>query len=245
MLIAEDEEAARRRLRRFLEREPGVTLVGACSSSTEAADAVEALSPDLVLLDIRIPPGSGFDVLDRLGREARTAVVFVTADERYAVRAFEAGAVDFLLKPYSEARLRSALERVRAWLHRPDAPAAAPPAAPNGNGSARGHRRLVLKTGSELVFVDPDEVDWIEAEGVYVRFHVGKKSYLLRETLANVEQRLDPERFLRIHRSTILNVDRAVKIVPHFNGGALVHLADGARLKMSRGYRDRVRATLG
>lgn len=254
VLIVDDEEPARLRLRRLLEAEPDVAVVGECGSSPEAVAAVRELGPDLLFLDIRIPPDSGFAVLERLGPAVPAAVVFVTAYDEYAVRAFEAEALDYLLKPFSDARLRAAVARVRRRLREhavaqqrdrlltllQDPHAFGPDRAPAG-----GLERLVVKSGSQLLFLDPHEVDWVEAEGVYVRLHAGGKVHLLRESLTHVEQRLDPRRFLRIHRSTILNVDRVVKIVPHFNGGAIVHLRDGTRLKMSRGYRDRVSATLG
>ncbi len=204
-----------------------------------------------LFLDIRIPPDDGFAVLEALGDDVPPAVVFVTASDEYALRAFEANALDYLHKPFSAERFQASLARVRTRLREHEAGRHHDRLLSllSDHAEDRAHAgvgdRLVIKTGSQLVFLDPGDVDWIEAEGVYVRLQVGAKSYLLRESLHNVEQRLDPRRFLRIHRSTILNLDRAKKIVPHFNGGALVILRDGRQLKMSRGYRDRVSATLG
>lgn len=250
-LVVDDEAPAQLRLQRLLDREPDIDLVGACCCGTEAIATVRAERPDLLFLDIRIPPDDGFAVLDALGGEAPPAVVFVTASEEYAVRAFEANALDYLHKPFSAERFQAALDRVRTRLREHEAGRHRDRLLSLLDDHAEdrgrvGYRdRLVIKTGSQLVFLDPEDVDWIEAEGVYVRLQVGAKTYLLRESLRNVEHRLDPRRFLRIHRSTILNLDRVKKIVPHFNGGALVILRDGRQLKMSRSYRDRVTATLG
>lgn len=250
-LVVDDEVPARLRLQRLLEREPDIDLVGACCCGTEAIAAVRAERPLLLFLDVRIPPGDGFAVLDALGDDTPPAVVFVTASEEYALRAFEANALDYLHKPFSAERFQAALARVRTRLREREAGRHRDRLLTLLNDHAEdreraGYReRLVIKTGSQLVFLDASEVDWIEAEGVYVRLQVGPKSYLLRESLHNVEQRLDPRRFLRIHRSTILNLDRAKKVVPHFNGGALVVLHDGRQLKMSRSYRARLSATLG
>jgi two-component system LytT family response regulator len=249
-LVVDDEAPARLRLQRLLERAPDIDLVGTCCCGTEAIAVAQSERPDLLFLDVRIPPDDGFAVLDALGDEAPPAVVFVSASEEHALRAFEANALDYLHKPFSAARFEAALDRVRTRLREHEAgrhrdrllsvlSEHAEDRAP------RFRDRLVIKTGSQLVFLDPDDVDWIEAEGVYVRLQVGPKSYLLRESLRNVEQRLDPRRFLRIHRSTVINLDRVTKIVPHFNGGALVILRDGRQLKMSRSYRARVSATLG
>ena len=250
-LVVDDEAPAQLRLRRLIDREPDIDLVGACCCGTEAIATTRAERPDLLFLDIRIPPDDGFAVLDALGDDAPPAVVFVTASDEHAVRAFEANALDYLHKPFSAERFQTALERVRLRLreheagrHRDRLLSLLDDHA--GDRGRVGYRdRIVIKTGSQLVFLDPEDVDWIEAEGVYVRLQVGEKSYLLRDSLRNVEQRLDPRRFLRIHRSTVLNLDRVKKIVPHFNGGALVILRDGRQLKMSRSYRDRVTATLG
>jgi two-component system LytT family response regulator len=249
-LVVDDEAPARLRLQRLLDREPDIDLVGVCCCGLEATETAQSERPDLLFLDVRMPPDDGFAVLDALGDDAPPAVVFVTASDEYAVRAFEADAIDYLHKPFSAERFGAALGRVRTRLrehaagrHRDRLLSLLDDHA--DDRAPRDYERLVIKTGSQLVFLDPNDVDWVEAEGVYVRLQVGATSYLLRESLRNVEQRLDPRRFLRIHRSTILNLDRAKKIVPHFNGGAVVILRDGRQLKMSRSYRDRVSATLG
>lgn len=253
VLIVDDEEPARRRLQRFVEREPDTELVGACEEGDKAVEAARTLRPDLLLLDIQIPPEDGFAVLRALRDEAPPAVVFVTASDAHAMRAFEANALDYLHKPFSRERFGDALDRVRTRLreheagrHRDRLLSLLDDHAADRTHVGSGYpSRLVVKTGSQLVFLDPAEIDWVEAEGVYVRVWAGTTSYLLRESLKHVEERLDPQRFIRIHRSTVLNVERVRKIVPHFNGGALVILHDGSELKMSRTYRDRVQATLG
>lgn len=257
-LIVDDEEPARLRIRSLVEKEPDVQVVGESTSAEEALRDLGDLRPDLLFLDIQMRDASGFSVLERTDLAELPVVIFVTAYDQYALRAFEANALDYLLKPFSDERFRMALDRARARLREhhisestdkllsllnqmrnaEEAGYAAPQAAAHQS-------RLVLKSGSHLIFVDADDVDLIEAEGVYVKLHVGKKVHLLRESLSNVEQRLDPTKFIRIHRSTIVNSDRVREIVPHFNGGHVVILNDGRQLKMSRGYRDRVSATLG
>ena len=260
VLIVDDEDPARLRLRKLLKKEADVELLGECSDGGEAVAFIREHSPDLVFLDIQMKEMDGFGVLEELGHTPETLFVFVTAYNQYAVDAFETYALDYLLKPFSDKRLRQALERARERLRLNHISAYSdrlislletyqenekkletirPASEPAYSG------RLVLKTGNRLIFVDPDQVDWIEAEGVYVRLHTGEKAYLLRESLSNVEERLDPGQFMRIHRSTIVNVGRIREIVPHFNGGSIVMLRDGTRLKLSRTYRDRVHTTLG
>ncbi len=257
-LIVDDEEPARLRIKSLLEKEADVEVVGESTTVEEALRDLRELRPDLLFLDIQLRDASGFSILESTDLGHLPVVIFVTAYDQYALRAFEASALDYLLKPFSNDRFQMALDRARGRLREhqistntdrllsllnnvrqvEDADEVVPQAA--GYPS-----RLVLKSGSHLIFVNADEVDLIEAEGVYVRLHVGKKVHLLRESLSNVEQRLDPKKFIRIHRSTIVNSDRVREIVPHFNGGHRVILDDGRQLKMSRGYRDRVSATLG
>ncbi|NNF59431.1 MAG: response regulator transcription factor [Rhodothermaceae bacterium] len=258
-LIASPDPEARLRLRRLLAPEPDVVLDSECTTVSDTVTALRTLHPGLLFLDACLPPDDGFAVLDRLRANPPEAVVVMAPHDGFASRAFDVQATDYLHAPYTDERFRLALQRARTRireraLHRSRDRLLAllqePEQAANGttNGHSSGddyHGRLVVKTGSQLVFLDPREVDWIEAEGVYVRIHVGGTSHLLRESLRHVEERLDPTRFLRIHRSTVINVDRVKKIVPHFNGGAVVLLQDGTQLKMSRSYRDRVSAVLG
>lgn len=259
-LIVDDEELARLRIRRLLETQPDVDVSDECSCAKDAVEAIQAEQPELVYLDVQMPDGDGFSVLEHLELETLPVVIFITAYDQYAIRAFENQALDYLLKPFSNERFEQALERARRRIRERHISsysdrllallehyqAAASEATSPAPEESMGHGgRLVLKTGGRLIFVDPEQVDWIEAEGVYVRIHTREKSYLLRESLSNVEARLSDEQFIRIHRSTIVNVHRIKEVVPHYNGGAIVTLTTGKQLKLSRSYRDQVNATLG
>lgn len=261
VLIVDDEELARLRLRKLIEKESDLQLVGECTNGEDAIQRIQVDKPHLVFLDVQMPRLDGFDVIARLEDQVSLPIViFVTAYDEYAVRAFDASALDYLLKPFADKRFKVALQKARQRLrdhqigeyadrllrllqdykHAHEQLAEREPEeAPTYSG------RLVLKTDGRLIFLDAETVDWIEAEGVYVRLHIGSKTHLLRESLSNVESRLDPRVFMRIHRSTIVNIHRIKEIIPHFNGGAIVALQDGTQLKLSRSYRDRVSATLG
>jgi two-component system, LytTR family, response regulator len=261
-LVVDDEPLARRRLARLLDAEPGVEVVGVCASGREAVDAIRRDRPDLVFLDVQMPELDGFGVLAEVGAERLPAIVFVTAYDRYALQAFEVHALDYLLKPYTPARLSAAVERATRQLHAPAddamrlaellehldrerrelarkldgaAPAPAPAApAPSHTG------RLLVKEGERMFFVPVERVDWLEAEGNYVRLHCGTDAHLVRGTLGGMEEQLDARRFTRIHRSTIVNVDRVKEVRPWFAGDYLVKLQDGTELRLSRRYRDRL-----
>ena len=257
-LIASPDPEARLRLRRLLDDEPDVVLDSECATVSDTVTALRTLNPGLLFLDACLPPDDGFAVLARLKADPPEAVVVMAPNDGFASRAFDVQATDYLHAPYTDERFRLALQRARTRIRERamnryrerllallQEPEEASNGTANGHTSEDYHGRLVVKTGSQLIFLDPNEVDWIEAEGVYVRIHTSGTSHLLRESLRHVEERLDPTRFLRIHRSTVLNVDRVKKIVPHFNGGAVVLLQNGTQLKMSRSYRDRVSAVLG
>lgn len=260
-LVVDDEPLARRRLARLLEAEPGVEVIGVCAGGREAVDAIRADRPDLVFLDVQMPELDGFGVLAEVGAERLPSIVFVTAYDRYALQAFEVHALDYLLKPYTPARLSAAVQRASRQRHAPasetlrlaellehldrerrelarkldvaPAPApAAPPAAHTG--------RLLVKDGERMFFVPVERVDWLEAEGNYVRLHCGREAHLVRGTLGGMEEQLDARRFTRIHRSTIVNVDRVKEVRPWFAGDYQVKLQDGTELRLSRRYRDRL-----
>ncbi len=258
ILIVDDEELARVRLRRLLSREPDVNVMGECCDGTEAYAFILEHTPDLVFLDVHMREMDGLQLIEQLPPERRPCIVLVTAYDYYALDAFDLEVVDYLLKPYSDERfamaLRRAKERIRQKhiaLHTDrllallQGTTASPSAGPLRAESRPPHGRLVVKSGSHFLFVDPNHVDWIEAEGVYLRLHMDKKSYLLRESLNSFEERLDPHQFIRIHRSSIVNVDRIREVIPHANGGSVVVLQDGRQLRMSRSYRDRLSAMLG
>ncbi|HEX7118234.1 MAG TPA: LytTR family DNA-binding domain-containing protein [Longimicrobiales bacterium] len=246
VLIVDDEPPARAKVRRFLAADPEIEVVGEAGSGVEAVEAVAALAPDLVFLDVQMPGLDGFGVLDALGAGAVPDVVFVTAYDEYAVRAFEVHAVDYLLKPVGPDRFQRALGRAKARVR----------ARRDGADDGLDRRlrevleqvrarpayleRLLVPDGARSVLLDVDRIDWIEAERNYVRLHVGAASHLLRGTLAALEARLDPARFIRIHRSHIVNADRVREIHPWSHGDQLVVLRDGTELTLSRRYRDRL-----
>jgi two-component system LytT family response regulator len=244
----DDEPLARDRTRQLLEAEPDVEIVGECASGQDAVEVIEGARPDLVFLDVQMPGMDGFGVLERVDPGRLPAVVFVTAHDEHALRAFRVHALDYLLKPFDGERLRESLQRVREQLR-----SAAPgllqlrllSLLADLKPRARRGDRVVIQSGGRLSFLNADEIDWIEAEGNYLRIHTGQKAHLLRDTMSGIEARLDPSRFVRIHKSTIVNTDRIREIQPLFNGAHSVLLRDGTRLTWSRGYREQLRALTG
>ena len=247
-LLVDDEPLARKRLVRLLEQEPEAELVAACGTGLEAVEAVRRHTPDLLFLDVQMPGLDGFGVLEALGEDSPPAVVFVTAFDAYAIQAFEANALDYLLKPFDADRFHRAFQRAEDRLRRPEAGATPPQLAALLESLYRQRttaERLAIRAEGRVYFVRVADIDWIEAASNYVRLHSGKTSHLLRESLSSLEARLDPERFLRIHRTTIINVERLRELQPWFSGEFIAILQDGTRLKVSRGYRDRVARWLG
>lgn len=259
-LLVDDEVLARRRLRRLLGEEPDVEIIGEAPDGREAIAAIQSGHPDLVFLDVQMPVLDGFGVLAALEPDAMPAVIFVTAFDQYAVRAFEVHAVDYLLKPFDGDRLRSAVNRARVQLREEGSATqrrlldllASMSAGERGEATERATRaagrpldRMMIKSGGRVYFVKASEIDFIEAAGNYVRLHVGTESHLLRETMNAVEAKLDADQFLRIHRSTIVNLDRIREMQPWFSGEYVVIMKDGRQLKLSRGYRDRLEERLG
>jgi two-component system LytT family response regulator len=247
VLIVDDEPLARSRLRALLEREPDVEVVGESGDGTAAVAAARALRPDLVFLDVQMPALDGFGVLEALG-EPLPAVVFVTAYDRYALRAFEVHALDYLLKPFDRERFRRALERARAALQRDESLAVNRKLLELLDDVRPGRKaapRLVVKTAGRVFFLRPEEIDWVEAAGNYVKLHAGREEHLLRETMSALEGRLDADRFVRIHRSALVNLDRVRELQPWFHGDYKVILRDGTELTLSRGYRPKLQELLG
>jgi len=204
----------------------------------QAKSVIEATTPDLLFLDIQMPEMNGLDLARALQSAGTPAVVFVTAYDDYAVRAFEVHALDYLMKPFSAERFRSALGHAREYVanRRAHGVSAREPGRRN---------RLMIKSSGRIHFLRMTDIDWCEAAGNYVRVHVGPQCYLVRDTLSAVEARLDPRRFVRIHRSTIVNVDRVQEMQSSFNGEYVVLLRGGTRLTLSRGYRDAIHTRLG
>ena len=240
-LLVDDEPLARRRLRALLRDEPDVEIVGECGDGASAVAEIEALTPDLVFLDVQMPEADGFAVLEALEPEDRPVIVFVTAFDAYALKAFEVHALDYLLKPFSRPRFHAALARARAELgHRRE----------RGNEGREAldellrtlkdvgarPRRLVVRDGGRVAFVRTDEIDWIESAGNYVRIHVGTESHLLRGTIKAAAGRLDPDGFLRISRSAIVNLDRVREVHPWSRGDSIVVLRDGTQLPATGGF---------
>ena len=247
-LIVDDEPLAREGVRLHLEEHPDFEVIGECGSGEEAVKRIEADDPDLVFLDVQMPGLDGFGVLESLNNVERLpAVVFITAYDQFALRAFEAHALDYLLKPLEAERFGKALDRVRTQLNnRAQVPMDERLRNLLASLGARESylERMVARTNGKIIILRVDDIDWIEAAANYVRVHIGQKQYLVRETMTNLESRLDPERFLRIHRSIIVRKDRIKELEPLFQGDYSLVLADGTRLTSSRGYRDRIQQFL-
>jgi len=241
ILIVDDESVARRRIRRLLAAEHDAAVIGECGDGDSAIAAIAAERPDLVFLDVQMPERDGFAVLQAIPPPALPAILFVTAYDRYALRAFDVHAIDFLLKPFTRERFRIAVARARERLARRDRDAGLAALAASLRDRQRYLTRLPVRTGSRIVLVDLATVDWLEAADNYVRLHVQTREYLVRETLSSLEAQLDPDRFARIHRSAIVQIDRIVELHPATHGDFDVLLRDGSRLTLSRRWRDRLR----
>jgi two-component system LytT family response regulator len=243
-LIVDDEAPARRRIRRLLLAEPDIIAAGECGDGASAIEVITRERPDLVFLDVQMPEQDGFDVVKAFPPRELPAILFITAFDRYALRAFDAHAVDFLLKPFTRERFRTALDRARERmaLRVPDAGLTG--LAESLRKSRSYLTRVVVNSGRRSVVVNLASVDWMEAADNYIRLHVQSREYLLRDTLAALEARLDPDRFVRIHRSAIVAVDRVATLTPVSHGDAEVLLRDGTRLTASRTWRDRLRSAL-
>ena len=254
VLVVDDEPLARHGVRALLERDPELRVVGEAADGREAVDAILSARPDLVFLDVQMPEMDGFGVLREVGADRMPAVVFVTAFDRFALRAFDVAAVDYLLKPFDDERFALAVARAKR-LTRGGGDAdelgrrlvdllEARASAEAGSVAPAFASRLMVKSASRTIFLRVEEIDWIEADDYYAKLHVGPKSHLLRETMASLEQRLDPGRFFRVHRSAIVNLDRVREMQPLFRGEHVLILQDGTRLKLSRGRLDKLEAAL-
>ena len=241
-LIVDDESLARDRLRQLLQNEPEIEIIGECADGHEAVAAIQKTPPDLLFLDIQMPELDGFGVLAALGTGPMPVIVFVTAFDRFAVKAFEVHAVDYLLKPFDRERFQKALRRAIEQVKNRDAAALQqrqssvlaelPP--------SKITDRVAVKSGGHVVWVKLEEIDWIGSADNYAELHVGAKSHLLRETLGALETRLPPEKFVRISRSAIVNAHRIKELHRLFYGGCELVLLDGTRLTLSRRYRDKL-----
>jgi two-component system LytT family response regulator len=246
-LIVDDEPLARARLRTLLQREPDVILAGECGDGLEAVAALKGQDIDLVFLDVQMPGLDGFGVLEAVGAARAPAVVFVTAHDRYALRAFEVHALDYLLKPFDRERFRRTLARARDQLRR--AEAAGDPRLlallEEVRAARQAPQRLAVKADGRVLLVALDDIDWVESAGNYLRLHAGATTYLLRDTMTGLETRLPPGRFVRIHRSVLVQVDRIRELQPWFKGEYRVVLRDGKALALSRSCRQNLQDLLG
>ena len=234
VLIVDDEEPARRKIRRLLSGETDVEIVGEAATGTEAIEAIRRLTPDLVFLDVQLPPPNGFGIIDALGRDNAPDVIFVTAFDEHALRAFEVRALDYLLKPVTPARLREALDRARERLEQSAAPARPRPLA-----------RILVRDDTKAFLLALDRVDRIEADGNYVRLHSNGRSFTVRMAIGALAGRLDADQFLRISRSAIVRLDAIKELHPWFHGDYHVVMTDGARLTWTRRYRAAASPELG
>jgi two-component system LytT family response regulator len=247
-LIVDDEELGRKRIRKLLSLESEFEIVGESRDGREAIRAMEKLSPDLVFLDVQMPELDGFDVLSQIAPAKMPVIIFVTAHDHFALKAFQAQALDYLLKPFDDERFAQALQRARTYLHGNAAGEIRERLARLVKGlPSQGQYllRVAVKSAGRVVFLKAGEIDWIEAEGNYVNLHVGKESYLLRGRMSELEKRFDPEQFFRIHRSTMVNLDRVKELRPLFKGESIVILKDGQQLSASRSCTQRLQALLG
>ena len=248
-ILVDDEPLAREKLRGFLASESEIEIVAECGDGKHALEAIEKHRPDLVFLDVQMPELDGFQVIESLDLEPLPKVIFTTAYNQYAVKAFEVHAVDYLLKPFDRDRFDQALRQVRATIGRealqPMRQQLEALLAEVRREQEPYRQRLVIKGSGRVVLVNVADIEWIDAAGNYVRLNTSSGSHLLRETMNRLEGQLDPQRFLRIHRSTIVNVERIKELQQQFHGDYLILLEGGQRLTLSRSYRDRLKDLLG
>jgi two-component system LytT family response regulator len=243
-LIVDDEPLAREGIRMLLASEPECTAIHEAKNGIEAIAAIRDTHPDLVFLDVQMPEMDGFAVLREIGAEWMPAIVFVTAHDKYAIQAFEINAIDYLLKPVTEERFAKALERVKIRLAKPaeDANRQILSLLESIASPQRALKRLAVRSAGKTVFVDVEEIDWIEAAENYVQLHTGRAGHLLHVTMNTLERSLDPELFLRIHRSVMVNVKRIKELQPALHGEYVVTLENGVRLQSGRLYNEKLKA---
>jgi two-component system, LytTR family, response regulator len=236
VIVADDEALARRKLRILLDSEPGVHVVAECRNGEQTLAALKDYKPDVLLLDIQMPDADGFQVLKAIPSDEMPIVIFTTAYDQYAIRAFEAHAMDYLLKPFDHERLHQAIERTRVELLRTQDRQLTHRIL-NLLSNVNVKDRLIVKAGGRVLFLDLEDIDWVEAAANYVKLNVGKESYLLREAIGRMSEKLDPAQFVRIHRSTIVNVRKIKELQPCNSGEYIVVLKSGKELSCSRGHR--------
>lgn len=247
-VVVDDEPLARERLRMLLASEDWLEVVHECADGASAVVAIQKFRPDIVFLDVEMPGANGFDVIEAIGADQMPFVVFVTAYDKYAIKAFDVHAVDYLLKPFDRERFQQAVARARQQLEQRSGGELERRLLALVQDLKPTHQKLerfVIKSGGRVFFVRSEEIDWIEAAGNYVKLHVGTDAHLFRETMNALEARLNPDTFYRIHRSHIVNIERVRELQPWFNGEYVVFLKDGTRLTLSRGYREKLQERIG
>jgi len=255
-LIVDDEALARRTIRDLLVNDPQIEIMGECSNGLEAVKAMQTQVPDLLFLDIQMPQMNGFEALAEVDVESIPAIIFVTAFDQYALKAFEVNALDYLMKPFTDQRFEEAVKKAKEQIEMKEVNRLSQslvallgkdsgakrlttqtiPAAPKKSFLSR----FMIRSSGKAAFVKVEDVDWIAADDYYIKLHVGSKSHLLRISMSELEEKLDPKKFLRIHRSTIINFDRVKELQQNPNGDCSVILRDGTELKLSRSRRDRL-----
>ena len=246
-LIVDDEPLAREGIRMLLATDPQVAAVDECADGQAAVDVIIERKPDLVFLDIQMPEMDGFEVLMEVGADRMPSTIFTTAYDKYALQAFEVHALDYLLKPYTNERFFEALERAKTQIslsHNINVSGQLSALLDHITRSGDSLERLVVKAAGRISFLNLEEVDWIEAEDTYVRLHVGRESHLVRGTMSGLERKLNPKKFLRIHRSKIVNLQRVKDLQPLFHGEYAITLHDGTQLTSGRSYRDKLQPLL-
>ena len=247
-LIADDEALARKFIRRMLKDNHDVEIVGECSNGKDAVAMIRKQNPDVVFLDVQMPEMDGFAVLESIGVDQLPEIIFTTAYEEYAIRAFELHALDYLLKPFDQARFKDAIQHAKERLRsqrQKDGRLQMSALLESIKNKPQYLERLVIKTGGRITFLSTDEINWIEADDKYVHLHTGKVSPMVRQTLNAMEAQLDPRKFSRIHRSAIVNVERIKELQPLFSGEHSILLEDGTKLTLSRSYKDKLFELLG
>jgi two-component system LytT family response regulator len=264
-LIVDDESLARKALRAMLKDDSEMEVIAECRNGKEAVIVIREQSPDVVFLDIQMPEMDGLEVVEEVGVNQMPVTVFVTAYDKYALRAFEAHALDYLLKPFDHDRFNTALQRAKTNVRQQKLgeisenlfavlqdmkpkTSESPLETDNRKADNAAHKepidRVVIKSSGRIYFLKIEEIDWVEGAGDYLSLHSGSQTHLIRETMGNFHAKLDPKKFLRIHRSTIVNVERVKDIRPLFKGEYVITLTSGKRLKSSRGYRHQLQALL-
>jgi two-component system LytT family response regulator len=251
-IIVDDEPIARRNLQALLKDDAEIEVIAVCASGAEAVKSIRKTPPDLLFLDVQMPEIDGFAVLKKINVASVSAIVFVTAHDQYALKAFESHALDYLLKPFSDERFTLAVERAKQQIRQRDAAALSRKLqlllTEHGEQTSTVDEahvgRFLIKESSRVFFVKTEEIDWVEAADYYVNLHVGMKTHLLRETMSDLENKLDPAMFLRIHRSAIVNLHRVKEVQTRLGGDYVTVMKDGTKLKLSRSRRDQLESLL-